>query len=418
MPWKRIGVYEQRMQFVIRASSGKERMTTLCREFGISRPTGYLWRQRYRQAGSLTEVSERSRRPQRSPQRTEAHKEERVVARRRETGWGAKKLQVILRDEDEMVLSIRTIHRILDRHGLVSEDAHGPALGRFERSEPNELWQMDSKGKYPLSDGECHPLSILDDHSRYAVGLYALSELSGAKAYPCLVHTFRCYGVPQSMLMDRGALWWSAWNGWGLTRLSVRLIEQGIRLLYGRVRHPQTQGKVERFHRTLGQALRHRGVPGRFGQWAAALDEFRSSYNERRPHEALGMKRPAERYQRSRRSYAERVKEWEYPAGSEVQRLNSQGMLTEQRHRWFVCGALADQRVRVERFEGKLLVSYRHMYIREIDLQSRGAGARRTLPPPSGLPPRSPRQKKRHRQMPKCKGCLGTRRKRCRGTLH
>jgi len=196
MPWKRIGVYEQRMQFVIRASSGKERMTTLCREFGISRPTGYLWRQRYRQAGSLTEVSERSRRPQRSPQRTEAHKEERVVARRRETGWGAKKLQVILRDEDEMVLSIRTIHRILDRHGLVSEDAHGPALGRFERSEPNELWQMDSKGKYPLSDGECHPLSILDDHSRYAVGLYALSELSGAKAYPCLVHTFRCYGVP------------------------------------------------------------------------------------------------------------------------------------------------------------------------------------------------------------------------------
>ncbi|MGB8543687.1 MAG: IS481 family transposase [Candidatus Acidiferrales bacterium] len=367
-------VDEQRMQFVIRAISGKERMTALCREFGISRPTGYLWRRRYRQADSLTQVSERSRRPHRSPQRTTAGKEQRVVILRQQTGWGAKKLRVLLHEE-EIPLAVRTIHRILERHGLVREDAHGPAPGRFERSEPNELWQMDSKGKYPLADGACHPLSIVDDHSRYAVGLYALPELSGAKAFPFLVQTFRRYGVPQSMLMDRGTLWWSAWNGWGLTRLSVRLIEQGIQLLYGRVRHPQTQGKVERFHRTLGEALRHRGVPQQFSEWAAALEEFRSSYNERRPHEALEMKRPAERYQRSPRSYQERVKEWEYPAGSEVQRLNSQGMLSDERHRWFVCGALANQRVRVERFDRKLLVSYRHMYVREIDLKRRAARA-------------------------------------------
>lgn len=351
MPWKRMAVHEQRMQFVIRATSEQERMSGLCREFGISRPTGYLWRQRYQQTRSLTQLAERSRRPHRSPRRTAAAKEQRVVALRQQTGWGAKKLQVLLREE-ESPLSTRTIHRILERHGLVSEDARGPALGRFERGQPNELWQMDSKGKYPLSDGECHPLSILDDHSRYAVGLYALSELTTEKAYPCLVGTFRSYGVPQAMLMDRGSLWWSAWNGWGLTWLSVRLIEQGIRLLYGRVCHPQTQGKVERFHRTLGQALRHRGVPQCFRQWPAALAEFRLSYNERRPHEALGMKRPAERYEPSRRSYEEQVKEWEYPTGSEVRRLNSQGMLAEQGRRWFVCGALADQLVRVERFDG------------------------------------------------------------------
>jgi transposase InsO family protein len=369
MPWRRVNVDEQRMQFVIRSSSGKERMTALCHEFGISRPTGYLWRQRYRQSGSLTRIAERSRRPQRSPARTASWKEQRVVALRRQTGWGAKKLQVLLHEEEQLPLAVRTIHRVLQRHGLISEDAHGPAPGRFERSEPNQLWQMDSKGKYPLKDGECHPLSILDDHSRYAVGLYALPELSGARAHPFLIDTFRRYGVPQAMLMDRGSLWWSAWNGWGLTKLSVRLIEQGIQLLYGRVRHPQTQGKVERFHRTLGQALRHRGVPQEFDQWPAALAEFRSSYNERRPHEALGMKRPMERYQPSQRSYAESVREWEYPAGSEVQRLNSQGMLAEQRHRWFVCGALASQRVRIERFDGKLLISYRHMYVREIDLK-------------------------------------------------
>ncbi len=366
MPWNEVDVDEQRMRFVIRATSGQESMTALCREFAISRPTGYHWRRRYRELRLLSGLQERSRRPHHSPRLTAARKEQRVVDLRQQTGWGAKKLRVLLAEED-IPLSVRTIHRLLERRQLIREDIHGPALTRFERSEPNELWQMDTKGKYPLQGGECHPLSILDDHSRYAVGLYALPELSGKEAYPCLVETFRRYGIPQAMLMDRGTLWWSAWNGWGLTRLSVRLIEQGIRLLYGRVRHPQTQGKVERFHGTLGQAMRHRGVPQQFHQWPAALAEFRSSYNEWRPHEALGMKRPAERYQRSPRNYQDNVPEWEYPAGSDVRRLNSQGMLTEQGQRWFVCGALASKRVRVEGFDGKLLVSYRHMYIREVD---------------------------------------------------
>jgi len=364
-------VDDQRMQFVIRACSGKERMAALCQEFGISRPTGYLWRRRYEQTRSVVSLAEVSRRPHRSPQRTETRKEQCVVARRRETGWGAKKLQVILREEDETALSARTIHRILERYGLVSEEAHAPALQRFERSTPNELWQMDSKGKYPLRQGECHALSIVDDHSRYAVGLYALPRLTVENAYPCLVGTFRQYGVPQSMLMDRGNLWWSAFNGWGLTWLSVRLIEQQIQLLYGRVCHPQTQGKVERFHRTLAEALRHRGVPQKWRQWPRALEEFRQEYNQRRPHEALGMKRPVDRYRPSPRAYEENVKPWEYPAGSEVRQLTTLGMLNEGRDRWFVCQALRGQRVRVERFDEKLLISYRHMYIREIDLRRR-----------------------------------------------
>ena len=368
MPWKRMDVSEQRMRFVIRAVSGGERLGALCREFGISRPTGYLWRGRYQQAGSLTSLAEKSRRPQHSPGRTAEWMEQRVVELRQQTGWGAKKLRVLLAQEQGVDLPVRTIHRILERHGLVSEGVHGPAPQRFERSAPNELWQMDSKGQYPLSDGECHPLSIVDDHSRYAVGLYALSALRTEQAYPCLVETFQRYGVLEAMLMDHGMLWWSTSNGWGLTWLSVRLIEQGIRLLYGRVCHPQTQGKVERFHRTLGAALRHRGVPERIEQWGPALDQIRQSYNQRRPHEALGMQRPADRYQRSARGYQEQPAEWEYPEGSEVRRLNTQGSLLEGRQRWFVCKALEGQRVRIERFENKLLVSYRHMYIREVDV--------------------------------------------------
>ena len=370
MPWRTTNVEEQRLQFVIRATSGAERLSSLCREFGISRPTGYVWRRRYQQSRTLTEIGERSRRPKHSPGRTESWKQERVLALRKQTGWGAKKLRVLLREE-QVALPVRTIHRILQRNGLVREEGHAPAPGRFERSEPNELWQMDSKGKYPLLDGECHVLSILDDHSRYLVGLHALPRLSGEKADACLVETFRRYGVPQSMLMDRGALWWSVWNGWGLTKLSVRLIEQGIGLLYGRVRHPQTQGKVERFYRTLGAELRHRGVPQRWAQWPAALAELEKNYNERRPHEALDMQRPAQRYRASPRPYAESVKPWDYPIGSDVRRLSSSGLLTEQGQRWFICEALAQQRVRVERFDEKLLVSYRHMYIREVDLQRR-----------------------------------------------
>src|SRR5690348_4510229 len=261
MPWKRMDVDEQRMEFVARAVRGKEGMAALCREFGISRPTGYGWRRRYERAGSFTGLRELSRRPHHSPRRTEAAKEEGAAALRQQTGWGAKKLHVVLRDEQGVVIPVRTIHRILERRGQIGDKVHTAAPGRFERASPNELWQMDTKGQYPLPEGECHPLSIVDDHSRYAVGLYALPRLSTEGAWACLVETFRCYGVPQAMLMDRGTLWWTEHNGWGLTRLSVRLIEQGIRLSYGRICHPQTQGKVERFHRTLGIELRHRGLP-------------------------------------------------------------------------------------------------------------------------------------------------------------
>jgi transposase InsO family protein len=369
MPWNEVDVQEQRMQFVMRAARGTERLAPLCREFGISRPTGYVWVRRYREVQSLRGLCEHSRRPKRSPRVTEAWKQERVVALRQETGWGAKKLHIVLRDEEGLLLPTRTIHRILQRQGLLSPEAHGPAPERFEREEPNELWQMDSKGKYPLREGVCHPLSIVDDHSRFVVGLHALAALKMELAYPCLVHTFQSYGVPQALLMDHGALWWATSNGWGLTWLSVRLIEQGIRLMYGRVRHPQTQGKVERFHRTLGGELRHRGVPQHLAEWQPALNEIRQVYNERRPHEALGMQRPAQRYRASTRDYQERPAAWEYPAGSEVRRVNANGAIAEAGRKYFVCEALAEQWVRVERFDGKLLVSYRHMYIREIDLE-------------------------------------------------
>jgi transposase InsO family protein len=395
MPWARTDVSEQRIRFVVRAASGKEPLAALCREFGISRPTGYRWRRRFQQAGSVTAVVERSRRPVRSPSQTEPEKEKRVVALRQQYGWGAKKLGVLLREEGT-ALKIRTINRILKRRGLIGiRDSNAPALERFERSVPNELWQMDGKGEYRASDGTCYPLSILDDHSRYAVGLYSLPAFTAERVYPCLVSTFERYGVPEAMLMDHGSVWWSTTNGYGLTWLSVRLIEQGIQLCYGRVRHPQTQGKVERFHRTLNEAIRHRGKPQQMAAWPQALEEFREIYNRQRPHEALGMKRPVERYQASARQYEPAPREWEYPNGSVVRRLNPSGCLDWERERWFVCEALAGRWIRVEKIENLLLVSYRHMYVREIDRQQRrtrplviSRDVGRSLRSPSGLPAR------------------------------
>lgn len=152
MPWRTMQRDEQRMQFVIRVASGKERLSALCREFGVSRPTGYLWRQRYESSRTLTELAEHSRKPKSSPSRTAAWKERCVTALRRQTGWGAKKLHVLLAEE-QIALPVRTIHRILERHDMVSDSAPGPAPNRFERSEPNQLWQMDSKGKYRTEEG-------------------------------------------------------------------------------------------------------------------------------------------------------------------------------------------------------------------------------------------------------------------------
>lgn len=420
MPWARTDVGSERVKFVVRAASGRERMTALCREFGISRPTGYRWRRRFEQAGSISGVVERSRRPQCSPSQTGPEKEARVVELRREYGWGAKKIEVLL-EEEASPLTVRTINRILKRRGLIAKkDSNAPALERFERAAPNELWQMDGKGQYRTPEGTCFPLSILDDHSRYAVGLYSLPEFTAERVHPCLVHTFERYGVPEAMLMDHGTVWWGTRNGYGLTWLSVRLIEQGIRLHYGRVHHPQTQGKVERFHRTLEEAIRHRGKPQRMAEWPGALEEFRQVYNERRPHEGLGMKRPVERYRASTRSYQTHPREWEYPEGSLVRRLDAAGCLSWEGQRWFVCEALAERRVQVERVKDLLLVSYRHMYVREIDRPRRRTGplvmprdVDRALRSPSGLPT-SPVNEENQKQ--KCNGCPGTRRNACLDT--
>lgn len=369
-------VWEQRVQFVMRVSQEPGNLAGVCREFGISRPTGYLWLRRYQAQGSVG-LSDQSRRPRNVPERTAAAMEDVIVEMRRQRpDWGARKLQVLLRRRG-IEMPVATIHRVLVRRGMVREqDRHRPALQRFERAEPNQLWQMDFKSPKGWNHA-IGPLSVLDDRSRYAVVLQGTWSTRAEAVREQLESAFQSCGMPAEMLMDHGIPWWSGQGPRGWTRLTVWLMKLGLQLHFSGVRHPQTQGKVERFHGTLEQARRRRGlpVPELHQAW---LDEFRQEYNEVRPHEALGMKTPASVWRPSARRYDPNPPEWEYGSGSEVHRLGPHGQLKLAGRWWQVCEALAGEAVKLERVEERVVVYYCQTLVREIDLVASSSTA---LPP-------------------------------------
>jgi transposase InsO family protein len=372
MPWKVSDIVSERVDFVQRARLEKGSFSRVCRDFGISRPTGYRWLGRYAAEEDVRAMDDRSRRPHESPLRVSPQSEERIEALREQYGWGAKKLHRILAEEG-VVVSVATINRVLARRGLIlPEDRHPQHTRRFERSAPNALWQMDFKGEWGAAQ-RCYPLSILDDHSRYLVGLDALPSTQGRGVQAVLERTMRHYGVPDEMLMDHGTPWWSTTNAQGLTFVSVGLIQQGIRLRYSGIGHPQTQGKVERMHRSLKHHLQFAGYPrpSQLDLCQQSLDRFRQVYNELRPHEALDLHRPAERYHSSPRQYTSVPTPYDYPAGTTVRHLNTQGCLEYGRRRYFICEALAREDVGLQLLDETILVRFRHMYIREIDLRTK-----------------------------------------------
>jgi transposase InsO family protein len=364
MAWKTMDVQEQRVRFVVEARQKARPFRALCAAYEISRPTGYLWLKRYDELG-VRGIAERSRRPHSSPRRTDAKLEQHVVqVRLRYPDWGARKLRVVLGREG-VELPRNTIHRILLRHDLVrEEERRAPATQRFERAQPNELWQMDFKGPkgwpYPVG-----PLSVLDDHSRYLIALADNGSTHGAPVREQLEEAFERCGVPEGMLMDHGIPWWSQKSPSGQTHLSLWLMRQGIRLHWSGIRHPQTQGKVERFHGSLQRALQRRGWPREKTQtW---LDAYRWEHNHVRPHEALGMRTPATVWRPSPRRYDPHPPRWEYPVGAWVLKLDCHGQLDIQGRKWKVSKALSGERVQVVRIEQRTLVFYCTTLIRELD---------------------------------------------------
>jgi transposase InsO family protein len=383
MPWKTMDVQEQKVKFVVAASRREKSLTALCQEFGISRPTGLLWRKRYEEKG-VAGIAERSRRPRQSPEQTKPGLEQRVVELRgRYPDWGARKLRVLLARE-QVELTRSTIHRILLRHDLLREQDRQPrAIKRFERGAPNELWQMDFKSPQGWN-AAVGPLSVLDDHSRYLLVLQAVGTNHAELVREQLQSAFTHCGVPRAMLMDHGVPWWSTQAPSGVTQLTVWLMKQGIRLHWSGFRHPQTQGKVERFHGALQRALQLRVAPCQEPQ--AWLDAYRWEHNHVRPHEALDMKTPASVWHRSDRQYDPHPPRWEYPHGAKVLKVDSQGKLDAFGARWRIGKALRGEWVQLERVDGRVLVYYCQTLVRELDLKTQSSTVvRHWIRPVTGL---------------------------------
>jgi transposase InsO family protein len=331
----------------------------------VSRPTGYLWLKRFGEQG-VAGIEELSRRPHLSPRQTAAEIEARIVAlRRQRPDWGARKLAVLL-EREGLELPVITVHRVLIRHSLVlDQESRRQATKRFEREQPNQLWQMDFKGQKDTG-AAIGPLSVLDDHSRYLVALEQTGTTRGEAVRERLEGAFRASGLPDALLMDHGASWWNARSPNGWTQLMVWLMQQGIRCYFSGVRHPQTQGKVERFHESLERARSRTGAEEWLEQnW---LDNFRYEYNHVRPHEALGMRTPASLWRPSARAYDPTPQAWDYGAGAELRKVGGQGHIYIGDQRWRVSQALARQTVRLERIDQRVLVYFCRTLVQEIDL--------------------------------------------------
>lgn len=373
MPFKERSIMLEREEFCRLASEAGVNFRALCRGWGISPTTGYKWLGRWQSTGRPG-LADRPRRPQRSPARCEAGIEDQILAVRREhPAWGGRKIRhVLMRAEPVVVPAASTITAVLRRHGLLDGPRAGMARAyqRFEREHPNELWQMDFKGHFAIAEGRCHPLTVLDDHSRYALVLSACANEQGETVRERLEQAFRRYGLPQRILTDNGPPWGTA--GAELhTPLTVWLLDLGVAVGHSRPRHPQTMGKDERFHRSLKAEVLARGEVTDLTACQAAFDAWREVYNTYRPHEALDMKTPIDRYTPSDRSMPETIAPPDYEETATVRKVQTGGWLSF-RGRTINCPkAFVGRRValRATETDGVFDICYRRYPLAQVDLR-------------------------------------------------
>ena len=322
MPWKERTLEEERTAFVHAAKSSYN-FSALCREYGISRKTGYKWLERYRSGESLTD---KSRKPNRTANRTDIETEHQIVSLRKENpGWGAKKLKCVLETQGYTMPSVKTVNNILNRYGCISEEdsmKHKPFI-RFEKEHCNEMWQTDFKGEFKMADNNyCYPLNIFDDHSRFVIKI-APSLTTANTVIPVFRSAFEEFGMPDTVLSDNG----SQFAGFrhGFTQFEKWLMNHDVLPIHGRIKHPQTQGKIERFHRAMKDELLKHTIIQDIQDAQYKFQAWRDKYNNIRPHEALGMKCPADIYVPSNKIYTDKVAPFEYGGQNHVVKVNSWG---------------------------------------------------------------------------------------------
>lgn len=345
MVWMETSTVSLRHEFVHLASQDGANVRALCRQFGICPKTGYKWLNRFEAAaGDAQALHDRHRRPLSSPARSCDAVEQAVLALRREhPAWGGRKIARRMHDLGQTEVAPSTVTHILHRHGLISPAASDAARPwqRFEHDAPNSLWQIDFKGHFPTLAGRCQALTLLDDHSRFNLRLQALSRTDTSSVREQLVQTFERYGLPLRINADNGSPWGTPKaSGYSLSELAIWLIRQGVRMSFSAPHHPQTNGKLERFHRTLDVEV----LAGRhFTDFKAvqhAFDAWRPSYNCERPHEALGMQAPVQRYRPSSVSYSPTLRPIEYPDTDCVVTVGWNGFIHFQRRKLHVSRAL------------------------------------------------------------------------------
>lgn len=371
MPFRGVTVDELRREFVVLASQDGVNFSEVCRRFGISRTHGYALVKRAEVEG-LAGMDRRSRRPHTSPQQTPPEIEAEIVALRlAHPDWGARKIGARLRAGGRPSPADSTITTILHRHGLVVPSAGAArAVHRFTHAAPNDLWQMDFLGHKPLRRNRVHPLTILDDHSRFGLTLAACANQSGETVWTHLHRCFERYGLPWAILTDNGPPW--GHSGFALTTFDIRLMQLGIRLVHGRPFHPQTQGKVERWHRTITQAVFGPIPYADLAEVQQAFDRFLASYNMERPHEALDQDVPITHYQVSPRPYPHRIAPPAYGDDLDVRKVRQSGEIHYQGARYRISEALCGEWVGLQptHIDALVEVYYYNQLIRTIHLKA------------------------------------------------
>lgn len=359
MPWMEWSVSEQRGVLVGLIAEGVP-VAVAARRCGVSRKTASKWWQRWLVEGD-TGLVDRSR-ARRSQASTSARMVAAVVALRdQEPTWGGRKIRKRLLDDGLVgVPAASTITEILRREGRLRAPVRPQRdLVRFEAAAPNVLWQIDFKGDFGLTGGgRCYPLTMIDDHSRYAVGLKAAGDQRRSTVRDALIDVFATYGTPSRILCDHGPPWGASGQA-RFTKLGVWLIEHGIDVTHGRPRHPQTQGKDERFHRTLGEDVLSRQPHwDTLTQVQEAFDDWRDRYNTYRPHQALGLGYPADRYRPSPRRWHPDPFPLPYPNNATVRTVSKNGYIAYQARSLRVGRAFIGRRVSVTETTTDITIEY------------------------------------------------------------
>lgn len=378
MPWECKTVNEKRLEFVAKAVAKEDSFSALCREYGISRPTGYKWLKRYSKG---EELYDRPHTPLKPSAKTSAEKEAIILdARIQHPTWGPRKLHRYLEEKGVPDLpATSTIAAILKRNGFITPEEsqqHTP-WKRFVKEAPNELWQMDYKGHFAMLDGQrCHPLTMLDDYSRFSLCVDAHENEQWIPTKDSLVRVFREYGLPAAILCDNGSPWADNHNGY--TPFEIWMMQMDVLPIHGRPLHPQTQGKEERFHRTMKRDLLAT-TPIRDLQHAQqAFDSFKYCYNYERPHEALELSTPSKFYKTSDRAYIENPTEPEYGPGAQLRKVNYKGYISICNYRYYLSESFIGKYIRiVPKQEDRVSLCYGDFVVAKINLKERLFTSRR-----------------------------------------